>query len=379
VKFTIDREAFVEALFAASVVTKSSATLPVLACCQIDATKDGRIVVQATDLVVWVRREVAADVQKPGRVVVDLKRVFSTVKSSPAGPVECHSLKRALVIDQSRVHAQVNELEQGDFPEEPTYPDAPHRIAVATLLDMFEKTAPFIGRDESQAVFCAAWLHKLLDGSLRMIASDRVRFAQVTLRPQPEESWGNIDALIPREGVAALQRLLCGDGVVGVGVEGDRMLFISGETRIVVQLIHGRYPDCDHIFRHEPIASALVNRDCLTASLKRAAIFAGKSNRIRLTLSDGTLEVFSTDQVSGELVDPVPCVAEQSPPLALYYNYKFVRQVLAVIEGDDVKLDVAGLASPTYVTDSARPEVAYVIMPMDEGKEEADGPDTESD
>lgn len=373
-KFTIDRDALTEVLFRVQGVCAQKSTLPILTSCLVEAHGDGYISVQGTDLDVSISTRCPAEVAAPGRVALSAKRFFDTVKSVPGGALTLATeANHWAVLDASRVHARIAGSHPEEFPQLPAVEDGdlPVQLPAAMLLDMIEKTYFSISTDEARAAFTGAFFRVLEDRTLQMVSTDGHRLSKIDRAPGegceiaeiPEGLARGI--IVPRKGLGELRRVLDGQGLVRLGVKGDDLLVrTSSGTALAIRLIPGRFPNFANLgLPTELDHRVTVNRTVLTAALKRAGFYTAKTGNTRLTLSEGNLEVHAFDPESGELNEPIPCQYEGSG-VSAGYNYRYLLEVLGVIEGDDVIIEVIDTESPTVLRDSKRDDVLFIVMPM---------------
>ena len=94
------------------------------------------------------------------------------------------------------------------------------------------------------------------------------------------------------------------------------------------------------------------------------SLFASpKTHNVRLSLTDEGLELYASDPDKGEGKKVVP-VEYTGPQVKAGYNYKYLLDVLGVIDGEDVSIEIIDTLSPTLVRDVTRDEVLFVVMPM---------------
>src|SRR5690606_562930 len=130
-----------------------------------------------------------------------------------------------------------------------------------------------------------------------------------------------------------------------------------------VRLIPGRFPNFAQVIPQKLDHQVTVSRDMLTQALKRASYYTAKTGNTRISLSDGTLEVYALAPEAGERNEPIPCSYGGSG-VSAGFNYRYLLDVLGVIEGDDVVLELIDTESPTVIRDPGRAEALFIVMPM---------------
>lgn len=369
-KFTIDRDAFSDVLFRVQGVCSQKSTLPILASCLVEAHEDGRISVHGTDLDVSISTGTSADVAEPGRVALTAKRLFDTVKSVPPGPLSIETeANHWAVLDADRVHARIAGSHPEEFPQLPTIDEElPVSIPSDSLLQMIERTYFSVSTDEARASFTGAYLSLTDSGSLQMVSTDGHRLSKLEVTPEgldpntvPAALTNGI--IIPRKGLGELRRIVPKDSTVTFGVKGDDLLITNDATSLAVRLIPGRFPNFAQVIPQKLDHRVTVNRDLLTQALKRASYYTAKTGNTRLSLSKGTIEVYAFDPEAGELNEPIPC-EYGGKGVSAGFNYKYLLDVLGVIEGDEVIIELIDTESPTVIRDPEREEALFIVMPM---------------
>lgn len=368
-KFSIDKDVFCDVLFRVQGVCAQKSTLPILSSCLIEAHNDGRIEIHGTDLDVSVSTSCPAEVEEPGRIALAAKRLFDTVKAAPGGDVVLDTEPNHWAkVHSGRMKARMAGNHPDEFPQLPAFDDTEMvDLATSQLLDMIEKTFFSISTDEARASFTGAFLRLGENNKLQMVSTDGHRLSKVEVTPEgldkkiPESLTRGL--IVPRKGLGEIRRIIPAHGVVKLGVKGDDLLLAHDNTRLAIRLIPGRFPNFSQVIPKEAEHKLTVSRDALLAALKRAAFYTAKTGNTRLSLSEGTLEIYAFDPEAGELKEPVPCHYEGSG-VSAGYNYRYLLEVLGVIEGEDLILEVLDTESPTVLRDTAREDVLYIVMPM---------------
>ena len=155
-----------------------------------------------------------------------------------------------------------------------------------------------------------------------------------------------------------------GHGELSFGIKDNNIVFKYGPMSLSIRLIDGTFPDITHVLPKESENKSFAQKDVLVQSLKFVSLFANpKTNNVRLSLSEEGLDLYATDPDRGEGKKLVP-VQYSGPPVKAGYNYKYLLDVLNVLDGDEVSIEIIDTLSPTLIRDTNRNEGLFVVMPM---------------
>jgi DNA polymerase-3 subunit beta len=169
--------------------------------------------------------------------------------------------------------------------------------------------------------------------------------------------------IVPRKGLAEWKRVLPPESVVRVQVRGDDLALSHEHARVTVRLIPGRFPNFSQVVPGSYEHEVRVSRELLSKALKRAGNYTAKTGNTRLTVSEGALEVHAFDHEIGEFKETVPC-SYSGAGVSAGYNYRYLIDVLNVIEGDELVIQLVNTESPTVLRDPSRPDALFIVMPM---------------
>jgi len=369
-KFKINRDEFSDVLFKIQGVCAQKSTLPILASCLIEAQEDGRISVRGTDLEVSISTSCKAEVKEVGQVAITARRLFDTVKSVSAAELVLSTEPNYwTVLDADRVHARIAGSHPEEFPQlSAVDDDLPVSMPAEDLLDMIEKTFFSISTDEARASFTGCFFRLTEQKTLQMVSTDGHRLSKIEIPIKDVDLEKVTDALakgviVPRKGLAELKRVLIADSIVRFGVKGDDLLVANENTQVTLRLIPGRFPNFEQVIPKALEHNVTISRESILAALKRAAFYTAKTGNTRITLSDSTLEIYAFDPEAGELSEPIPC-DYSGPGASAGFNYKYLLDVVNVVEGDEFTFEMIDTESPTVIRDLARDDVLYIVMPM---------------
>ncbi len=368
-KFTIDRDLLSEVLFRIQGVCAQKSTLAILSSCLVEAHKDGTISVQGTDLDVSVNTRSPANVAKTGRVALVAKRFFETVKSLAPGEVSLSLESNQWVnLESGKLKARIAGNHGDEFPNIPVIrEDLPVQMPAMLWLDMIEKTHFSISTDESRAAFTGALFSISESGVAQMVSTDGHRLSKIDVQidppPQVVPEVLRKGVIIPRKGLNELRRNIDGSGTIAIDVEKEDLLVQTEKTALAVRLIPGRFPNFSKVIPSDLEHRAVLSKGALTQAIKRAALYTAKLGNTRLTLKEGQLEIYAYDAEAGEVKDSIDC-DYKGKGVSAGFNYRYILDVLSVIEGDEVIIELIDTESPSVVRDPVRDDVLYIVMPM---------------
>ena len=102
----------------------------------------------------------------------------------------------------------------------------------------------------------------------------------------------------------------------------------------------------------------------LKQALARTAILSNEKYRgIRFRLSDGLLHLQAHNPEQDEAEEEIE-VDYQGPEMTIGFNVGYLLDVLGVLDGDDVQVEVIDSNSSSLITQKESNECRYVVMPM---------------
>ena len=369
-KFRIARDEFARELAKLQGVVSQRSTLAILSNALLEFDGD-RLRLDATDLDVSVSTSCACEVESPGRVTLGAKGLYDIVNNLEDDSVEIeiednHWAK----LTSGNVSARIVGTHPDDFPQLLDTTDIEmYPIGTDALVDMIDKTLFSVSTDDARPNLTGAFLKLTDEGSLLMVSTDGHRLSKIEARPEGID--GQIpDALkngiiVPRKGLAELKKnLVAKDLELSFGIKDNNIVFKQGPMSLAVRLIDGTFPDFTHVLPKESDNKAFIPKDVFQSALKFVSLFASpKTNNVRLALGDEGLELYATDPERGEGRKVVP-VQYSGPQVKAGYNYKYLQDVLGVLDGDEVSLEIIDTLSPTLLRDTGREEGLFVVMPM---------------
>jgi DNA polymerase-3 subunit beta len=239
-------------------------------------------------------------------------------------------------------------------------------LSADTLRRLFDRTRFAISTEETRYYLNGIHLHAVEDGMLRAVATDGHRLARVEAA-LPEGAAGMPPIIVPRKTVAEIRKLIDdvdAEQIVEVALSNARIRFQVGRAVLRSRLIDGTFPDYERVIPQGNDKLMVVSPKELSDAVDRVATIAtDKSRAVKLSLDSGRLTLSAVSPDAGRAVEELD-VDYAAEAMEIGFNARYILDMSAQIEGDEVEFAVADSGSPTLVRDPKDNSALYVLMPM---------------
>ncbi len=374
-KLTCKQQDLAKGLSIVGHAVSSRTTLPILSHILI-AAEGETIRLSATNLEIGITCRVPAVIVEAGTTTVPAKLFADLVNSLQPANLDLTLAEgtQSLKVSDKRSQATLRGMDPSEFPSIPSEDgtETPVLLDAAELSDMIAQTTFAAATDDARPVFTGV-LARVADGQLTLASADSFRLA-VRRAPLPEGGTPG-DVLIPARTLADLARILPDEGSVRMVVTPNRnqVLFHADGLDLVSNLIAGQFPNFDAILPKGKVATraTLPTADFRQAA-KQASLFArDSSNIVRLQinagegdgLQPGSVTLKATAEDLGDTVTQLDASVD-GKGIEIIFNVKYLTDVLAVIDTENVALELNSPQQPGVVKPVGESDYTYVIMPM---------------
>jgi len=353
-----------------SVVDKStSSNKPILSNFVIRTMEeeDSKVEFSSTDYELSIVEQVEVEIIESGSICVNAKKVFDIVKELQDEDVKIRSTEQLWIhITCGSSEMRLPSVEVGLYPQT-VLEDLPQsvRISVNDLKECIDKTLFAAITNESRRNLMGVSLSSTNDQQTRWLSTDGHRLAQIIKSVDDLNFNEAQDVIIPRKALTEVRRAadLFAKTVV-ITFDERVMQFTSGRISFKTRLIEGKFPNCDPIIPKDNTMEIIVNRENFINSLRIvSSISSEKLRPVKLIISQGVLKLESEKADYGEVVDEFE-VGYEGDPFQIGFNSRYLLDVLAVIESEDVKLECKNSMSPTIIKSTVDESFLSVIMPL---------------
>jgi len=364
-KFTVSRETFLSQLSVAARGVSTRSAIQTLSGVLI-TLDDGKAELQATDTDLGIRAQLDAEIAEPGAVVVPGRLLLDVARSLPKDSIslEYRSAEQDLEVISGSASFHLRTLPRDDFPTLPS-PDAGSAMAVpaAAFIETIGRVARSASRDETRPHLTGV-LVTASGGELRMVATDSYR---LSVKETKLESVleGSLEANVPARTLQELSRIASANGAETIGVTAleNQVVFSAGDVVLSSRLVEGRFPNYQQLLPTEYEHELRVDRGEMLEVVRRISLLAQKNAPLRLSFSEGTLEVSAQTPDVGEAREALP-VPFKGEPLEIGFNAEFFRDGLESAETEELVLKLISPLRPGLIQSGDDGGFIYLVMPI---------------
>lgn len=372
-KVRIGRDELLTGLQRVQGVVEKRNTMPILSNILLEAKHEGAEIV-ATDLEIGMRGLYKATVLEQGGVTLSARKLYEIIKELPSSDIELTSGDNHwTTIQAGKSQFKIVGLPSSDYPALPSIErEGLTPLTGAGVLELIRKTLFAAGDNDARYILNGLLVtlntteKKTL---LRLVGTDGHRLAVAERevgKPGAKEAPTEIKVIIPKKAAQEMRRLLeeGGDAEPLIGFTKNLMIFRKSGLLLTSRLMEGNYPNYQQVVPKESNRRILVKRSELESALRRVSVLSrDKANAVKVTFGPGLLTLFSSNPDFGEALEELPARYE-GEPLSTGFNARYLLDVLAVMEGDSVSLQMDTALSPCLLQEAETPGFKCVVMPI---------------
>ncbi len=373
-KLRIERDELLTGLQRVQGVVEKRNTMPILSNILLEARSDGVNII-ATDLEIGMRGLYKAAVTQTGSVTLSARKLYEILKELREGEIELTVADNNwTTIQAGKSQFKIVGLPSQDYPALPSI----EREGLTPLTgvgfgDLIRKTLFAVGDNDARYI-----LNGLLvtltavekKTMLRLVGTDGHRLAvaeQEVTEASAKDAPREIKAIIPKKAALEMRRLLEEeDGEPLIGFTKNLMIFRKSGLLLTSRLMEGTYPNYQQVVPKDKEVEkrVTVDRAELEGALRRVAVLSrDKTHAVRVTFAPGRVSLFSSNPDFGEATEELQARYE-GQTLVTGFNARYLLDVLAVVDGDGVTLQMEAPLSPCLIRDPESPGFASVVMPV---------------
>ena len=372
-KFTINRNLFIENLNNVMRAISSRTTIPILSGIKLVLTEDELILTGSdTDISIEIKIPVSEDlaVESTGSIVLPARFFSEIIKKLPGKDFSFEvkeSFQTQIVSENSDF--TINGLDANNYPRLPEIPDdSTFTISGKTFREIINETQFAVATQESRLVLTGVHFNFSPD-QIKAVGTDSHRLSERTISlengPQTET-----DLIIPGKSLQELSRIIGeGNPEVKVCPGESQVLFEIGNILFYSLLLEGSYPDTDRLLPTESSTSVQFELAELSSALDRASLVthAGRNNVVRFSLDTENQKVVLSGESAeiGNVEEEVSFKNLSGENLELSFNPDYLRDALRASITDSIVMKFTQPLRPfTVVPDKEDINFVQLITPV---------------
>lgn len=373
-KFTIQRDYFLNQLNDTLKAISPRTTLPILTGIKIDATDKG-IILTGSDSEISIEitinqnidGEKIVDIEEKGSVVLPGRFFVDIVKKLPGKTVNLSTNDQfKTLITSGHSEFNVSGLDPDQYPLLPQVSeDDAIKLPIKVLKNIIAQTNFAVSTSETRPVLTGVnWL--IQNNELICTATDSHRLALRKLKLEDEEI-DDKNVIIPGKALSELNKIVSdSEEDINIFFASNQVLFKVGHINFISRLLEGNYPDTTRLFPENYETKIILDNSEFYHAIDRASLLAreGGNNVIKLSTDVDKVELSSTSPEIGTVKEDVSTDNFEGESLKISFNSKYMMDALKAIDNDEVQVEFFGTMRPFILNPKDDETVVQLILPI---------------
>ena len=362
-KFSVPKEAFLAELQILQGIVEKRNTMPILANILMNVSA-GDIELTGTDLEVGLRTHIGAEIEKPGAITVNGKKLFEIVKSLPEGQAVQVELKdETMEIRAGESEFKVLCLAKEDYPQVPEAKfEQGISLSLQDLKDMIERV--FYAITQEQRYYLNGALLIVKNRQIELVSTDGHRLSYTKKAQDGLKIEKDLSVIVAKKTLSEIRKLE--DEAVAFDLDENNLYFRVGARTLISRIIESKFPNYQAVIPKDNPARLTLGRAELADAIRRVSLLsAERSKGIKFTLEKNRLRLFSSNPEIGEARDRL-AVEYKGPDLEIGFNAQYLLDFLTAVGAEKVVFELKDENSAVLMKPESEDGLTniYVLMPM---------------
>lgn len=359
-KFTIQRQAFINQLNHVSRAIPVKATIPVLTGIKIEASQEGlRLIGSDSEISIESFIDIKDEqyqlqVEQEGSIVVTARLFNDIIRKLPTNDVTLSADEQfVLTITSGQAVFTLNGMNGNTYPQLPTI-EEDHKVKLPTLLfkEMINQTIFSASNQESRPILTG--LHfSAHDEYIIGVATDSHRLSRREIPVAYSQAELNFDNMtIPKKTVIELTRIVEDEQNLYMTIADKQVIFNVDNLVIYSRLLEGNYPDTQRLIPQANDIEIVVDSNVLLSAIDRASLLShqGKNNVVQLHLENNQVELSVNSNERGQASEAIDVKSTKGSEIKISFNPDYMKDALKSFGGVDVVLGFQSNVRPILIT-----------------------------
>ncbi len=356
--FKIDKSTFEKTLNNIVRIIPPKSTYTILQNIIIEA-KNKKLLIQATDLDIFIKKVIPAEIKDEGKVLIPGKKILEITKASNVDTINFKLKELKLLVTAGNARWTLPSLDYQEFPEIPKFPEKKwFDMGIVDLQDMVETTIFMVARDISRRPMNGL-LMQIKNKELRFVSTDGARLAMHKKDKKAESG----DLIIATKTLDLID-FSKGEEKIDFFAEERMMGLKYIDTEIISRLIEGPYPNYEGVIPKEFKGKASIEKDILEGALNRVSLVAPPHiKNVRFEFFENKILLSASSSDFGEAKEEIPCMYD-GERIGVWFNAAFVLETLRHLNVNEVIFQLTSATTAALVSAKGDEELLYLLMPL---------------
>lgn len=365
-KLKIQKEEIQNALQKIQGIVDKKTTMPILSHFLLRVDKTASLM--ATDLDIALKGPLKAEIQGKGGLCIPARKLFEIAREVEGDLVIEVQENNWIKVTSGKSTFKLMGLPEADFP---ALPDIVKTDEVSMQAEKFramiDKTIYATGESDTRYTLNGLLLH-FIPGKkqveLKVVGTDGHRLSVIAASIDGTLSEEK-RLILPKKAAMELRKLIEGsDGALTIALDKNHIFFSLNDTVLTSRLIEGTYPNYEQVIPRNNEKMVDIDRNSLLRALRRMSIMSReRTNAVRFDLETGKITLISMNPDVGEAREEV-AAQYKGEQMTVGYNARYIMDILQVMEGELVRLQLQEPLSPTIIVEPDKQDYTGVVMPM---------------
>lgn len=369
-KFTINSKELLAKLQYAAKVINSKNTIPILDCFLL-GIRGSTLFIAASDTETRLATKIdVSEVDGESKIAIDAHSLLDALKEIPEQPLvfEVNNENQEVFIRYHNGYYNLIGQSGEEYPEPRSLSKDALKIVIEphVLLEGIQSTLFASADDELRPVMNGVYFD-ITDKDLTFVASDGhklVRLVSETTKGSERSSF-----ILPKKPANVLRTLLIKETEpIIIQFDLNNAVFKIEDFTLTARFIEGRYPNYNSVIPHNNSNTVILNKDSLTAIIKRVSVFGNKQTKlIRVDLSNNAIDVTSQDIDYSTSAKESAEVEYYGDEMSVGFKSTFLIELLNSIESGEVELQLSDPSKAALIVPTQNKEgykLTTLLMPM---------------
>lgn len=368
-KFTIDKNIFLEALYNVTKALSQKITIPVLNGIVIEANSDGiELLASDSELTIKVKidKKEIKHIESEGKLIIQSRYILDIVRKMPSDIINLESSSNNTV----KIYTDTNEFllncyNLSDYPNI-TIDKSANVVSLNSelLRTIINQTSYAMSTQEVRPILTGLNL-KINGDILECIATDSYRLAKkvVKLNSPVEDS---INVVLPGKSVNELVSILKEDDEVNIHIFSNKVLFVFKNIMLQTTLLNGTYPDTTNYIPKEFAYMINLNLKEFYDAIDRASIItvSKDKNIVKICIDDKKMTILGNSAENGKTKEELNIESNNKNRLDISFSSKYMMDALKVLDTTNIILQINGDDKPIIINAVDDDTVIELILPI---------------